>query len=250
MQSPPSSYLKVARAQELLAEITDLSDAETSEKLRPGKFEDVSPGEWTVSFVEPGIDPRLGLLIGDYVANLRAALDHLVYALSGERSTTQFPVSSSQSWYTQNKPGQLSLRDKSLLGVSEDHKKLIDAHQPFNNKPNVKEHPLAVLVDLNNIDKHRYLHAALRTIGDVRAEVESPHYPESIGFKIEFLPPGRLIDDGQELGTFSIGSPFGDSFHGKGLIYGGALEFGEIRADNEKLREIGETVLGILHEFN
>lgn len=88
---------------------------------------------------------RLPMLVGDCVGNLRASLDHLAYQLvlgnGGTPTTnTRFPISRSGSKKPVNIHGGIDTR---ALEV-------VNAIQPPGD-----DHPLAVLRELSNSDKHR-----------------------------------------------------------------------------------------------
>lgn len=105
-----------------------------------------------------------GVLIGDFTHNLRSALDHLVWQLvlvNGENPgrDNQFPiVNRGTRYWCSRKDGARSVRDASLRGVAEEHRAVIDAAQPYRAGPLADQHPLAILADLSNTDKHRLLH--------------------------------------------------------------------------------------------
>ena len=99
------------------------------------------------------------MLAGDAIQNLRATLDHLIWAAiphtervtpTGQPNRTiQFPVWDRGDEST--KPQSRSLLEKLLPDVRE---RLL-AVQPFNSKE--RPHPLSVLRDLSKADKHREL---------------------------------------------------------------------------------------------
>ena len=112
---------------------------------------------------------RIGVLIGDFAHNLRGALDHLVYQLALIHLDGQLlderriqmpiedePVGFLQRCHFRNRGGgwirQLSPKDWAI----------IKAYQPYDGRHldtsmNLHFHPLAVLRDLSNRDKHRLL---------------------------------------------------------------------------------------------
>ncbi len=91
------------------------------------------------------------LLAGEAIQNLRSALDHLVYELSGNNRRTQFPI------FTDRCEFQV-LGSRRLKGVSEAKRALIEKVQPYRFMPeDAAQHPLAQLSSLSNLDKHRVL---------------------------------------------------------------------------------------------
>lgn len=101
------------------------------------------------------------LAVGDIVHNLRSALDALIYSLAVKhlgRAPTgreviqiQFPVvDERKDW-----PGECGRR---LAHVHADVRAAVERLQPYHRKNRRFKHPLAVLRDLSNVDKHRHLH--------------------------------------------------------------------------------------------
>ena len=106
---------------------------------------------------------RVGLLVGDIVYNLRSALDHLVYQLAlintggnvARPERTQFPICDSRLLYEK-------AASADLAEVAPDHKQVIESFQPYhpmeeNISVGLYFHPLAMLRDLSNTDKHRFI---------------------------------------------------------------------------------------------
>jgi len=124
--------------------------------------------------LEPLGNPRWGLLVGDFVHNLRASLDHLVWQLvllNGGRPTrsNQFPICSSRERYWESSGGQRSIRERTLAGMAARHREKIDSVQPFcapfADTLDHEFHVLAVLARLSNIDKHQLIMSALVSVG-------------------------------------------------------------------------------------
>jgi hypothetical protein len=106
---------------------------------------------------------RVGLLVGDIVHNARSALDHLVHDLAFHNSggnlrqptKTQFPIADT--------PSEFQAQAKRYLQeVASQHRSIIESFQPYHlmdANVGVGEyfHPLAMLRDLSNLDKHRLL---------------------------------------------------------------------------------------------
>lgn len=96
---------------------------------------------------------RFGLILGDYVGNLRAALDHAVYGLAGTQA------GSHNAFPTEGDGKSFANRAKDALrGVPEPIRALIESMQPFNG--HARGDRLALLARLSNIDKHRVLYPA------------------------------------------------------------------------------------------
>lgn len=106
---------------------------------------------------------RVGLLMGDVVHNKRSTLDHLVYQLAlintggnvAHPNRTQFPISDSRDSFER-------AAANCLAEVAPDLRDIIEGFQPYHPlKENIVVepyfHPLAMLRDLSNTDKHRIL---------------------------------------------------------------------------------------------
>jgi hypothetical protein len=106
--------------------------------------------------------PIWGVIVGDFCHNLRSALDHLVYELSGHRRMTQFPIFTSiDDYLVPDDCGRIK-RDQLLRGVPERDRAIIDGYQPYQRgAENASHDPLAILSSLNNADKHRVINSSV-----------------------------------------------------------------------------------------
>ena len=178
---------------------------------------------------------KLGILAGDLAHNLRGSLDHLIYQLAlldgnGEAPPgTGFPIAKSEPEYINPSPtGGPSYRERSLGGICDDHRALVDAEQPYvgRSRTDAEAHPLALLNAFSNTDKHRLIHAAL-----VRpAEIEA--FPVAGQFDVEvFLPPRRL-------------PVVADGAHIYSLLISNAIE-GEVRVQSNFVFSVGFGARGL-----
>jgi hypothetical protein len=108
------------------------------------------------------------LTIGDCAHNLRATLDYVALALwrtnSGdptpkELEQIQFPVYSTQRRFRLN-------RLRLIGGLHVGAKRVIRQAQPYQRRNDPDGHPLALLADINNQDKHRLLHTTQAIVQD------------------------------------------------------------------------------------
>lgn len=100
------------------------------------------------------IPPRVCLIAGDAVYNMRAALDQTVWALaalSGPPGLTRFPIV--EVWNTDT-PKRFA---KQIVGVPDEAFCEIQALQPYHRGDAFKSHPLWRLDEMCNLDKHRRL---------------------------------------------------------------------------------------------
>lgn len=126
-------------------------------------------------FRVPGRLPPLtwGLAVGEYAYYLRTALDNLLWQLviarGGTPSTgkdgirkigTQFPINEDKTDFERKSHGSTVAAIQTAGVLAEDFT-FIQKLQPYHAGPDLaKWHPLAMLGYLNNVDKHRYIHAA------------------------------------------------------------------------------------------
>jgi hypothetical protein len=111
------------------------------------------------------------LTIGDALYNYRAALEYLAWHLvragiepkPKNPKSVQFPISLNQVDFTK------SIKSR-LPGVKLDHLGVVDKYQPYHAQES-SAHPLSVLVELSNSDKHYELQGAfIRHFGEGKIE--------------------------------------------------------------------------------
>jgi hypothetical protein len=168
--------------EDLDAAIAEWVGVEAKPYAIAGRF-DTQRREYVVTgkIVKPLDDLLLwGVMFGDALHNFRSALDHLVWQLvrldSGNDGTAdnQFPIcSTGASYWSIGKNGRPSTRDRTLHGVSDAHKALIDQMQPYRTptQPGSSLAALNVLRDLANHDKHRLVHLTMLAV-DFRSREE------------------------------------------------------------------------------
>lgn len=162
-------------------------DAETGQKVARAKANGEPP---------PIVD--WGLLIGDCVHNMRSALDHLAWELSGPEppEQTEFPI-----FHEREKFERASRRGGlwKIEGIKDpEARALIESVQPcYSDRKRPETHPLASLRDFANIDKHRVLHLSVIGLGGMSYWVgESGHdFINSVNF--------GPLEDGTEIGRFT-----------------------------------------------
>ena len=215
--SPDSPRLKLDRADEHL----DVLDEELGvffKSYAEGKvLEHALDGPWHVVFVNPPTKespppPRLSLICGDAIQNLRASLDHLVWQLvlrEGNRpgGWTKFPITTHINDFNSSvrAPKDPKKRPSPLQGITVDGEAwtLIEEAQPYNGgelSKNPAHHELVILAFLSNTDKHRTLlnrlvfpgRATLQDIISVNPDAvivdyEVPNQPLSLVEKTEIV---------------------------------------------------------------
>ncbi|HZT66044.1 MAG TPA: hypothetical protein VFA11_09680 [Acidimicrobiales bacterium] len=111
---------------------------------------------------------RWAAIFGDCVHNLRSALDHMIWDLSGGTGNapprSEFPIFDDQTKYLERGKNGKPVHGSGLAkieGVKDlDARRVIRNLQPFKaSEPH--RHPLWVLHELDRVDKHRALHPVL-----------------------------------------------------------------------------------------
>jgi len=151
--------------------------------------------EQRVRIAEPP-PPRLGVIVGEYVHDVRSALDHLVWQLillDGGTPTraTQLPITDSPADFEQKAKRQ-------LCGISDPHRALLEQAQPYHaGAIDLIDHPLRVLRELSNVDKHQVVHATYAYLGDSDVPAIRPEGPGPHGVKrIVVARNAQLVDGG------------------------------------------------------
>ena len=142
----------------LRQEIGTFSEQDPPPHFSRGYF-DTDRWEWIERFIVREAPPlRWALTLGDCVHNLRSSLDHLACQLTllgggsmEDCAKTQFPIASKSETRFDR------MADRSIVGLSPKHRWMVKRFQPFQAGSNAFKHPLSILADLSNTDKHRLL---------------------------------------------------------------------------------------------
>lgn len=155
------SRLRYDRADEHLTEIGALAKTIREQHKVAIRQGDLEPPEEVE--IPREIGDRLSIRIGEHIYNLRAALDYLVYELSGHKRETQFPIEDDCDGFESRKTGRdADGKDvrRYLRGVSLTHCDLIESVQPYRLKAGDSDERAnwsGLLGALSNEDKHRRL---------------------------------------------------------------------------------------------
>ncbi len=151
---------KLARAEEHFRVLTK----DVSEKLEecPFSFDQVRDADFTdLSLVLRTNDFRFpflwwSLLVGDFVHNLRSALDHLVYLIAVHESRREPPPNEHRLAFIieDQSEGFKRRANSALRGLSDKAQSAMEAVQPFNRRRPDIPSPLLILKSLSNQDKH------------------------------------------------------------------------------------------------
>ncbi len=149
--------------------------------------------------------PRLGLVLGDFIHNIRSALDYVAVALAADNGAEnieriQFPICDSTATWRDNIEQRKPERGPSPVdGIPHDKIALIEKAQPYHApRAHRAGHPLLQLLRLSNTDKHRELH-----VGTVNAAAPDIIDYEPSGFykasRRKFARQGTLVENGAEI---------------------------------------------------
>ena len=170
------AFLKIDRATAHLYELDQRVDAYL--KLKPLVIQSSQKRDGDrrrITWIaRPTTEPpaELGLIVGDWANNLRAALDYVVYELvrreTGERDPrwTMFPIAVTRREYLDARRRLKAAPDWSLP--------VFEGLQPFHDGDAARDHPLAILAEISNRDKHRLVHTAPMQIAGSQARIYGP----------------------------------------------------------------------------
>ena len=168
-----SWWLKVERAEHHFLDLDEgMRSYEAKHAYRPvrkpNRRGDKSHWLYVLEITEQP-DPRLSLILGDVVHNLRTALDHVLVAMRPRkyRWNAGFPLNDVDIW-AKDASGEFISRDdkrrasftSAIQGLEAPAIALIKELQPYwgaNDPLDTKLHPLGILGKFDNADKHREL---------------------------------------------------------------------------------------------
>jgi hypothetical protein len=190
VQALPEEHPKIARAQQLLAEFNAACAAFVG--TDPYRIiERQKQGVRTVRIEFDRAPPGLGAIFGDFVHNLRSALDHTVRTLvegnSEERRRSSFPILIDGNQWADAPPGCMNGGFAKVAGLDPEAIRAIERLQPYNVDHDPEWHPLVVLQGLDNRDKHRELNLTVAFVHHVGGTTGSGYW---------FGPPPPTSDDG------------------------------------------------------
>lgn len=171
---------KIERAVKHLNGLDESAKRFGKEHGEPGIFCAIEPNSQgtralaTVEKVPEYPEVEWGLSIGDAVHCLRSSLDQLVAGLCTETSRrTGFPICKTKREWVVDAPAQIWSLPEPFLA-------LIDNAQPYHRGDQAHMHPLAVLNELWNLDKHRAIPATALVASAIKIEVD---WERTVGIK-------------------------------------------------------------------
>jgi hypothetical protein len=176
-----SAFSKLERAFALRDELRDLLAGQLSAprevSRRDNSRERTSRIVWAEWVLEATPDyTEAALLLGDVVHNLRAAMDHAIWAVTPHDVQATSPTDVSFPLYSrEDKYERWAAQRRAWYGPTVFE--ILHTYQPFNAVGTGKLHPLHILQFLSNTDKHRLLNIVAHNqvdLGGVRVVPEPP----------------------------------------------------------------------------
>lgn len=165
-------WTKTARAYKHLKALDEYRKLlrEPNPKFFRGEFDPLDkPTHYVFEGKAPHDTPDWGVLLGEYVHDLRSVLDETVYALTVKtldrkpREQTAFPICRTEEDWTKLVAHTLRKGEVSpVYGIPPEAVTLIEGLQPYHGGGG--NDPLARLNWLSNVDKHQSIHAGVMTL--------------------------------------------------------------------------------------
>jgi hypothetical protein len=172
--------LKLDRAKEHLDFLE--REREPMLKLQIGRMiegPDPQSGDYLIRIDGDLPPPKWGILVAEFAHHLRSALDNLLWQLILARGgtpvegVTQFPIYKNEADFNR-KPKRRgpwpTEADRLTSGILPEDRAFIKDAQPFKLGRDAPMHPLSMLADLNNVDKHRYIHVAVMATANLHVK--------------------------------------------------------------------------------
>lgn len=198
-------WAKLSRANGHRHAVEDLIERWREEKPYEFVHDQESQPGWTILTVRirKYPPPEIGVIVGDYVHNVRSALDQLVWQLviangAAPGRHNQFPIAITEDNFIQNAVTGAPGRPGMLAGLSDSAVKFIERQQPYKRGLDAPSHPFAILQGLWNADKHQAI-----------AQLVTAFTPtqENGGGSGVADAPSSPIEDGMELGRWITPPP-------------------------------------------
>jgi hypothetical protein len=166
----------------------------------------------------PEVPLSLAVIVGDYLHDLRSALDHLAWQIvrrHGGRKPgghTAFPIHTSRDdFFCQVELPSKRNRSNKLWGLTPgtDAWTFIEGLQPYH-RGDPRNDPLALIQLLNNIDKHRELPLTFLQVTPKPRQIVFTWDPDVIGEPIEqhfHLTTGQRVEAGAKIASFRFPRP-------------------------------------------
>ena len=206
-------WLKVKRAQKHMVDIN--REALRYASSEPYEFTRIrqpnSQGQvaYRVRITEQP-DPMIAVMLGDFIHNLRSALDYIVVASvpRQRQKSASFPIVSEDIWAT-DKDGNFVVNDPkrredfetAIRGLALEAWALVILAQPYHWGTNAYRHMFGIISRLENADKHRQLIAVGSGVGNIRTKILIPGlapglsapWPQPVLDRRQFAKDGTVV---------------------------------------------------------
>jgi hypothetical protein len=193
---------KLARAREhadtLQRETVEAIKKEPTHAVRVSEV-DPQTGWCDIALVPQGVkEPRLSVILGDVIHNLRSALDYVVTALAEASdaklsSAHQFPIYKDAADYAARVGTPIAAKTHGPLHKITHSLAVIEAWQPYRRKPDPRTDPLWGIHRFSNADKHRApSYYAPIPIGKLGLSYKGIPVEQDILDEVEFAPDKEI----------------------------------------------------------
>lgn len=155
-----------------------------------------------------------GTIVGDFVHNLRSALDHIIYVISHRRDPVEFANDNTTAFPICDSPNEFNGRKRrdwqpnhEIRGLPDDAKAIVEALQPYNRGNDLLSDPLRILREMDDIDKHRAIH--LTGWSAVAVMLDITHVPYGTRIHSHSVRPVGGIESGDVLAQIEYTFPLG-----------------------------------------
>lgn len=160
-------------------------------------------GKWSITIFEVLPIPSIvGILLGEFMYNLRAALDYCAYAIAVVDSGVDPPPNQGQSQFPiYVDQGAFDNNAYRLKPFTSEHQHWMQEIQPFVVGSNAKASPLYWLNHLAKIDRHRELHVIGAYVSESAPLVKSS---VAADFTFDELDPQIFVRGDTEIASFDV----------------------------------------------
>lgn len=184
MAADDSWWLKLGRAQKHVVDIK--KEARRYARKHPYRFDDLHQpkGNFKIRhavFITEQPSDDLALMFGDFVHNLRSALDHVIVASVPKKdrsNSTQFPFASTDPWakrpdgdFVVQEPEARENFDRALRGIDDRARTIVIRNQPYRHRKPKIPWLLGLISSYDNADKHRELIVTGGGVWRVQADI-------------------------------------------------------------------------------
>ena len=215
MDVPPdlsSANWKIDRAVELLHGL-DSEVAAWIDKKPYSSYAYVNPEKTRASVIvrEHNAPPiiRWSLIVADIIHNLRCALDHAFWAILQDKFPSGLPTDAQRLSFPIWDASPTSNQRKNFKPVGDKLFNAVESVQPYNNPdPRFPVHPLAIIRDIDNGNKHRLLFTVMPSVARIKIAVSKLRNPDDQGHTDNLYRDD--LKDGAEavVTTFSAPEPY------------------------------------------